>query len=71
MYYLRINNNLYGHSGDMIPLMELGLEFREWMRPIDCMEIWDDKKMVMRFAYPHELQGDEEWQWFPALRAVK
>lgn len=71
MYYLRINGNLYGHAGDMIPLMELGLEFIDWLDPIDRMEIWNDKCMVMRLAKEHELHGDEEWRWLPGLRAVK
>ena len=71
MYYLKINDNLYGHAGDMIPLMELGLEFLGWLDPIDSMEIWNDKRMVMRFARPHELKEGEEWHWLPALRAVK
>jgi len=56
----------------MIPLMELGLECLSWFyMEGDRMEIWDDKRMVMRLAQEHELQGDEEWRWLPGLRAIK
>ena len=71
MYYLRINEELYGHAGDMIPLMELGLEFLEWLDPIDRMEIWDDKRMVMRLAREYEIEDESQWRWLPGLRAVK
>lgn len=72
MYYLKINGDVYGHGGDMIPMMELGLQCLEWFCiDTDRMEIWDDKRMVMRLAQEHELQGDEEWRWLPGLRAIK
>ena len=71
MYYLIINNETYGHSSDMIPLMELGVEYIGFVDGEERMEIWDDKQMVMRLAREYELPDDNEWRWVPGLRAVK
>jgi hypothetical protein len=71
MYYLIINNETYETAGDMIPLMEMGLEYIGFIDGNERMEIWNDKQMLMRLAKEHELQGEEEWRWLPGLRAIK
>lgn len=72
MYYLTINDSIYGHSETILPLTELVDDGLIPVTDNDVVEIWDDCKMVFRLARSYEkIDNDPAWRWVRPLRLVK
>lgn len=71
MYFLVVKNSTILEHNSFLFITDTvdRLVYTETIKPSDKIEIWDENKLICRYAYDHE--KCDEWKWKEPLHLVK